>query len=133
MTRQSIGERIAAQLYAAETAVDLALAETAGLAARLPGARAQAYLSATTGQKAFESVAQSICALAAARAHLVQTHNTLGALARALGLDALAIGPVDKPGDTPPVGARVSDAHHKVNNRLTKTVNKSLPSEQGSC
>ncbi|HRO33015.1 MAG TPA: hypothetical protein PLQ03_06340 [Brevundimonas sp.] len=104
MTRQDIGQALASRLYAAEAAIDAALAETAGLAAMLPAARAQAYLSAVTGQKAFDGAAASISALAEARSHLVQTHNTLSALARKLGLDALAIGPVDKPDDDPPRG-----------------------------
>lgn len=104
MTRQAIGETLAARLYAAESAIDRAMAETAALAAALPAARADAYLSAVTGQRAFSGAAAAIAALADARGHLVQTHNTLAALARRLGLDALASGPVDKPGDTPPIG-----------------------------
>jgi hypothetical protein len=102
MTRQSVGEALAARLYAAEAAVDVALAETAQLAAMLPIARAEAYLSAVVGQKAFDGAAASIGALAAARSHLVDTHGALGALARKLGLDVLAAGPVDKPTDQPP-------------------------------
>lgn len=107
MTRETIGETLAARLYAAESAVDAALAEAAALAALLPGARSQAMLSATIGQKAFDGAAASITALTAARSHLVDTHNTLAALARKLGLDALAIGPVDKPEDQPPIGGGV--------------------------
>lgn len=104
MTRQAIGETLAARLYAAESALDRAMAETAALAAALPAARADAYLSAVTGQRAFSGAAAAIAALADARGHLVQTHNTLAALARRLGLETLASGPVDKPGDTPPIG-----------------------------
>ena len=107
MTRQTIGESLAVRLYAAETAIDRAMAETAALTAALPGARAEAYLSAVTGQRAFSGAAATIAALAEARGHLVQTHNTLAALARKLGLEALAAGPVDKPGDTPPIGGGV--------------------------
>lgn len=102
MTRQDIGEALASRLYAAEAAIDSALAETATLAAMLPAARAGAWLSAVSGQKAFDGAAASISALAEARSHLIQTHNTLSALARKLGLDTLAVGPVDKPDDTPP-------------------------------
>lgn len=102
MTRQDIGEALAGRLYAAESAIDAALTETATLAAMLPAARTGAWLSAVSGQKAFDGAAASISALAEARSHLVQTHNTLSALARKLGLDALAVGPVDKPDDTPP-------------------------------
>ena len=107
MTRQIIGEALAARLYAAETAIDAALAETATLTAMLPSARSQAYLSAVTGQKVFEGAAAAVGSLAEARSHLVQTHNSLSALARKLGLDTLAVGPVDKPEDRPPVGEGV--------------------------
>lgn len=94
MTRQAIGENLAARLYAAETAIDLALIETA--------ARADAYLSAITGRRAFDGAAGAVSALSAARSHVVQTHSALAALARKLGLDVLAAGSIDKPGDTPP-------------------------------
>lgn len=123
MSRQSIGEALAARLYAAESAIDRAMAETAALAAALPGARADAYLSAVIGQRAFSGAAASIGALAEARGHLVRTHNTLTALARKLGLDALASGPIDKPGDTPPVGGGVCPEGDTTRHM----VNKSLP------
>ena len=127
MSRQNIAEQIAAQLYCAETGIDRALVETANLAARLPTARAEAYLSATIGQKAFEGVAGAIGALTTARHNIIQTHANLSALARTLGLDALAVGPLDKPGDTPPVGGGASNTSDKVNIQLTDVVNKSLP------
>ena len=131
MTRQSIGETLAARLYAAETAIDLALVETATLAAMLPAARADAYLSAVTGQRAFDGVAGALSALSAARSQMVQTHTALAALARKLGLDALAVGPVDKPDDTPPIGGGGGDGpgvhQNKVNKPLTNAVNKTLP------
>lgn len=129
MTRQGIGEALAARLYAAEAAIDQAMAETAALAAALPGARSEAWLSAVTGQRAFTGAAATVSALAEARGHLVQTHNTLAALARKLGLEALAVGPVDKPGDTPPVGGGVcpeGDTGYRM-------VNKSLPATAELC
>lgn len=104
MSRQSVGETLAARLYAAEAAVDAALIATAGLTADLPAARAEALLSAVTGQKAFDGAAGAVSALVSARHHLGQTHATLAALARALKLDVLAVGPVDKPEDDPPIG-----------------------------
>lgn len=102
MTRSDIGRLVAQRLYAAEAAIDLALVEAAELAAELPRARAEAYLSAVTGQQAFTSAAAGLSALTEARGHLVDVHNTLAALARRLDLDALAIGPVDKPDDNGP-------------------------------
>jgi|SRR5215217_2638244 len=135
MTRQAIGEALAARLYAAEAAVDLALFETASLAAALPSARADAYLSAVAGQRAFDGAAASISALAEARSHLVQTHNTLAALARKLGLDAVAVGPLDKPGDPPPLrhGQGTLIGANLVNNTLMNTDNKTLPDNPNVC
>lgn len=129
MSRLSIGESLAARLYAAEAAIDQALVETATLAATLPRARAEAWLSAVTGQRAFAGTAATISALADARAHIVQTHNTLTALARKLGLETLAVGPLDKPGDGPPVGGGGGDG----DGIELDMVNKSLPGSCNSC
>jgi len=137
MSRQAIGENLAARLYAAETAIDLALAETATLAAMLPTARADAWLPAVTGQRAFDGAAGALSALSAARSQMVQTHTTLAALARKLGLDALASGPVDKPGDTPPIGGGGGDGpgfhRNMVNETLPNAVNKTLPYTTEPC
>ncbi|MDQ3124615.1 MAG: hypothetical protein M3Q74_03325 [Pseudomonadota bacterium] len=129
MTRLPVGEALATRLYAAESAIDQALIETANLAAALPAARADAWLSAVTGQRAFAGTAATISALSDARAHIVQTHNTLTALARKLGLDALAVGPVDKPGDSPPIGGGGGDGPGVE----PDMVNKSLPKRTIAC
>ena len=121
MTRHTITEAVAARLHAAEAAIDTALTETAHLAALLPAARTGAYLSAVTGQKAFDGAAASIGALAEARSHIVDTHNALAALARRMGLDTVAVGILDKPEDSPPVGGGGVSAGiaSKVNNSLS--------------
>jgi hypothetical protein len=123
MNRLSVGEALAARLYAAESAIDQALIETATLAAALPAARADAWLSAVSGQGAFAGTAGAITALSEARAHIVQTHKTLTALARRLGLETLTVGPVDKPGDGPPIGGGGGDGGGVV----PDMTNKSLP------
>lgn len=123
MTRQTIGETLATRLEAAERAVDHALFETATLAALLPGARSEAFLSAVVGQKVFEGASGAIAALTDARARLVETHNSLAALARKLGLETLAMGPVDKPEDPPPVGGGIQP----------EIVNQSLPKARNAC
>lgn len=137
MTRQAIGEALSARLFAAETAIDRALLETASLAALLPAARAEALLSAVTGQKAFDGAAASIGALSRARAHMVDTHRTLAALARRLGLDTLAIGPLDKPDDRPPIGGGGEGAgiarDFMVSETLPNTGNKTLPCGSDPC
>lgn len=122
MTRHTISEAVAARLHAAEAAIDTALTETAQLAALLPAARTGAYLSAVTGQKAFDGAAASIGALAEARSHIVDTHNALAALARRMGLDTVAVGILDKPEDSPPVGGGggvSAGIASKVNNSLS--------------
>ena len=106
MNNLTVGEALAARLYAAEIAIDEALSETASLAAFLPKARAEAFLSATTGQKVFDDAAAGIGALTEARARIVGVHRGLATIARKLGLDDLAAGPVDKPEDRPPVGGK---------------------------
>ncbi len=121
MSRECISQTVAARLHSAEAAIDAALIETAQLAALLPAARAQAYLSAVSGQKAFDGAAASIGALAEARSHIVDTHNALAALARKMGLDAVAVGILDKPEDEPPHGGGGVAA------ALTSEVNKALP------
>ncbi len=110
MSRETVGEALAARLYAAEAAIDAALHETAMLTAMLPGARHEAFLSAVTGQKIFAGTAAGISALTEARSHIVDAHNAMAALARKLGLEVLALGPVDKPEDRPPGGEGVRPA-----------------------
>ena len=128
MSRLSVGEDLAARLYAAETAIDQALIETAKLAAALPAARAEAWLSAVSGQGAFEGAAATIVALAEARARIIQTHKTLSALARKLGLEILAVGPLDKPGDGPPItGGKAGGTSGP------DVVNKILPRSGATC
>ena len=117
MTRLNVGENLAAQLFAAEAALDIALRETATLAAMLPQARSDAYLSAVTGQKAFEGAAATLSFLTQARGHIVDTHNRLAAIARSLKLETLAVGPVDKPDDDPPVGGGTQGVLHSSQTR----------------
>lgn len=124
MTHQTISEAVAARLHSAEAAIDTALAETAQLAALLPVARSEAYVSAVTGQKAFDGAAASIGALAEARARIVDTHNALAAVARKMGLDTLAVGILDKPEDKPPVGG--GGVHQSLAPGVNKTLSHSL-------
>lgn len=110
MTTQTVGEALSTRLHAAEAAIDTALHEAAQLAALLPVARKQAFLSAVTGQSAFDGAAATVLALTQARSHLVATHRSLAALARMMGLEATAVGPMDKPEDDCPIGGARLDA-----------------------
>lgn len=130
MSRQSIGETLSHQLHRSEAAIDTALSETAGLAVLLPRARIEAGLAAVTGQGAFDGTAAALTALTEARAHLIRTHITLAALARRLGLQALAFGPVDKPDDRPPVGGNVLALQDTAGG---SNLNKTLPGVPRIC
>lgn len=104
MTIQATGEALAAQLYAAESAIDQALGQIALLAAMLPGARSAAHLPATTGQPIFEATSRALASATEARGHLVDAHRRLDILGRRLTFDMESVGPVDKPDDMPPIG-----------------------------
>ena len=135
MTRHDIGAALSARLHAAEAAIDQAMADTAGLAAALPAARLEAALAATAGQKAFDGAAASLSALADAGSHIVRTHQALAALARTLGMERLAVGQLDKPGDTPPVGGGDDSPliGALVNETLANSPNKTLPNSHAMC
>lgn len=97
MTRQAIGENLAARLYAAETAIDLALIETA--------ARADAYLSAITGRRAFDGAAGAVSALSAARSHVGSRRIAPSPPWRAnWGSTCSPRGPSTSPATRPPFG-----------------------------
>ena len=101
MAKAMAGRQIAVALEKAENALDQAVAEVAGLAALLPGARMRAELTAVTGQKVFEGASETLSLVAQARGRLVETHRRLDALNRALG-SPVATGPVDKPDEDGP-------------------------------
>jgi hypothetical protein len=124
MSRETISQTVAARLHATEAAIDAALIEAGQLVALLPAARAQAYLSAVAGGKAFDCAAGAITALTQARSQIVETHSALAVLARRMGLGAVAVGILDKPEDEPPVGGGgvTATLTSQVNKRLTRSL-----------
>lgn len=101
MARALAGRQVAVALEKAESALDAAMAEVAGLAALLPGARLRAELSAVAGQRVFEGTTETLALMSQARGRLVETHRRLDALNRALGTP-VAVGPTDKPDEDGP-------------------------------
>jgi hypothetical protein len=101
MARALAGRQVAVALEKAEAALDQAVADVAGLAALLPGARLRAELTAVTGQKVFEGASETLSLVAQARGRLVETHRRLDALNKALG-SQVATGPTDKPEEDRP-------------------------------
>lgn len=96
--RLEIAHQVADQLFAAEAAIDTALAQTATLAGLMPAIRADARLSALMGQGAIERAIEAISALGQARRSIVETHKQLSITQKQMGLGAVAFGGlVDKP------------------------------------
>lgn len=90
--RLEIGRQVADQLFAAEAAIDTALAQTAALAGLMPAIRADAQLSALMGQGAIERAIEAISALGQARRSIVETHKQLSITQKQMGLGAVSFG-----------------------------------------
>jgi len=96
--------KVAQSLWAAEDAIDTALAKAAALTGALVSARTEANLSAIVGQDAFEVSASAFAALVRARADIVEAHKRLSETKVQVGLRTLAIG--DEPTKPPSAEAR---------------------------
>ncbi|ATQ41337.1 hypothetical protein [Caulobacter mirabilis] len=102
MKRKIVAHQVADQLFAAEAAIDGALAAVATLTAMLPNARIDAHISAVIGQNAIDRTSQTIAALAEARRGIVETHRELSDVQHQIGLGAVALGGLDKPAEDTP-------------------------------
>ena len=95
--RRAAAMKVAESLFAAEEAIDLALARAAELNSTLVTARTDAKLSAIVGQEAFEVSASAFAALARARADIVETHKRLSETQVQVGLRTISFGDNGKP------------------------------------
>lgn len=101
--RQIIATDLAHALAEAETAIDQALMKSSRLLALLPEMRTAAGLSAVVGQPVFAAAARAGAHLVDARGAMVEGHNGLEALRRAMRLDpVVGTTPVDKPEEETP-------------------------------
>jgi len=98
--RRDAAMKIAASLWAAEDAIDAALARAAEFNGTLVTARSEANLSAIIGQDAFEVSASAFAALAKARADIVEAHRRLNETKIQVGLRSFASGDEQKPTTT---------------------------------
>jgi hypothetical protein len=92
-----IAKHVAAQLFQAEEAVDVALLQTARLITDMLVARRDLKLCASIGQGALDQAAGAITALTQARGDLVATHEALAETRDRMGMRAVALGALDKP------------------------------------
>lgn len=90
--RRAAAIKVVESLYAAEDAIDAALARAAEFNSTLVTARAEANLSALVGHDAFEVAASAFAALARARCDIVEAHKRLSEAKVQLGLRTVAIG-----------------------------------------
>lgn len=97
--RRQFADQVAASLFDAETAIDMAIAKTAGLTGLMPSLRADAGLSALIGQDAVERSSDAVAALTVARRAIVEAHKALGEAQTQIGLGAVAYG---AEGEKPP-------------------------------
>ncbi|MEA3060373.1 MAG: hypothetical protein QOJ94_154 [Sphingomonadales bacterium] len=98
--RREAAMKVAESLWAAEDAIDTALARAAEFNGTLVTARTHANLSAIVGQDAFEVSASAFAALARARADIVEAHRRLSETKIQVGLRTLATGDDQKPETT---------------------------------
>lgn len=91
-TRQAVAQQVADRLFAAESAIDVALTRAAELNAAMPQARAEARLPAMIGQKALTRTAEAINTLVEARRLLIEAHAALDEARAQIGLKEVAAG-----------------------------------------
>jgi len=100
--RRAAAMKVAESLFAAEEAIDAALARAAELNGALVAARFEAHLSAIVAQPAFEGAAAALSALARARGDIVETHKQLSEAQVQIGLRTVSFGDLGKPSAAPP-------------------------------
>lgn len=90
--RRQAAMKVVQSLYAAEDAIDVALARAADLNSTLVTARAESEVSALMGHEAFEVAASAFAALARARCDIVEAHKRLSETKIQMGMRSVAIG-----------------------------------------
>jgi hypothetical protein len=105
--RRDAAMKVAESLFAAEDAIDAALARAAELNAAIVTARKDANLSAMVGHDAFEMAASAFAALARARCDIIESHKRLDEAKVQIGLRVMSVGELGKP----PVEGRLTSAH----------------------
>lgn len=106
MDRNEVIASVAGDLYAAEKAIDDAIAQATNLVQSMIAARAALSVSAVAGAGSQAKAVEAIAALSAARDAAVACHNELAKDHRRLGYGTYAAGPLAKPDewDSRPMG-----------------------------
>lgn len=100
--RQAVAQKVADRLFAAESAIDVALTRAAELTAAMPSARTEARLPAMVGQTALDRAAEAFTALVEARRRIVETHAHLDEARVQIGLREVDAGDTEPKQPTNP-------------------------------
>ncbi len=95
--RRLAANQVAEKLFAAEAAIDAALAAVAELTATMPAARTQAGLSMYFGQEALVGSSETAMTLTKARGEMLKVHTALVTDQKNAGLEAVNFGALEKP------------------------------------
>jgi hypothetical protein len=106
--RRMAAEQIAAALWDAESAIDVALTKAAHFTGVIPALRKQVGASALIGQEAMERATQAVMAIAEARRALVEAHKELTIAKQQVGLGAITMDDVG--GNVKPPNPHVTTA-----------------------
>ena len=101
--RRLAANKVAEQLFVAESAINAAVSAVAQLAAIMPMAAQEANLSACIGQEALINAMATCQQLVEARSRIIATHASLRAAQTQIGLDA-----VNFMGNCPPASAALA-------------------------
>ncbi len=88
--RRHAAEAVAEALFAAEKAIDAAIASTAALTTLMPTSREAANLSVMVGPDALISAIETMRALGVARQNILETHQGLSKAQHDIGLSAVS-------------------------------------------
>jgi hypothetical protein len=94
--RLEAAKEVANCLFAAEEAIDIAIARAAELASAMPIARAKAKLSTVVGHGALDQAAKSFAMLIQAREAIIATHHDLAETKDLIGLRTYSMGGLGK-------------------------------------
>jgi flagellar motor switch protein FliG len=94
--KQLLMQGVANKLFAAESTIDSALADTAALLTEMVEARKAARVSSTVDAKATAKVVEAMAALSAARTAMVEAHEEMSEVKLRLGVRTMMIGTYDK-------------------------------------
>jgi len=118
--RRMVAEQVAAALFEAETAIDVAITKAALLTGVMPQLRKQVGASALIGQAAVERASQAIMSLTEARRAMVETHQELSIVQTQIGLGAITMTDPGTGGKPPPMFA--GDEQPQVGRRALRAI-----------